>query len=701
MSPTILIPAAKVRPARRARLFAAVLLVSIAGFAVAQQPGSFHVEEATIADIQSAILAKKLTATQVVKLYLARIKAYNGASVEYPDGILGPIKTMPHAKGIGALITLNLRPATRKAMGFDDRNGRSMTDAADNDPAMPDALEVAAKLDAEFAQTGKLVGPLHGVVIAIKDQYDTLDMRTTSGADAFYANDRPPRDAECVARLRAAGAIILAKANMGEYAGGYGHNRSSFGGQVVNPYNTERDPGGSSSGVGAAVGANLVTCGIAEETTPSIRSPAQNANCVGLSPTQELVSRVGMMNPGVNTRVGPITRTVEDAARILTVIAGYDPKDEMTAFNVGHLPSEPYETYAHPASLKGVRIGIVREYMDRSIATKAELENIAMAEQAIEDLRKLGATMVDPGPEGLFTSCIRRYNPLLSNASFAKANPEMFPVDADGKPATDQVTTLIGLAMDPSKVPGKVTIRDFPNTPVPGESKYGYDWYLAQRGDANIKTLADLVTKARFFNDGSAGSGKPTGLMKTDTDTYLDTALRMQRRYAVQQIVLQCMAELNLDAVVYPTGTLPPAKIWPPQPRGAAGRGGVGVGGVGGATSWTFLGAQGFPAITVPGGFTSEVYDREVDPDAPAPAATDGDEAGRGGPRRATKLVGPVPAVLPIGFDFLGRPFTEPKLLMIAASYEKATHHRTPPSDFGPLPNGTWAATQTLPTIPH
>jgi len=667
--------------------FSLGLAAPTGALAAAGGPATFHVEEATIADIQKAILERRVTTVQVVQLYLARIKAYNGPSVEYPEGILGPTKPpAAHAKGIGALITLNLRPATRKALGFDDRNARSMTDQADNDPNMPDALEVAAQEDAQFAKTGKLVGPLQGVVFAIKDQYDTIDMRTTSGADAFYANDRPPHDATNVQRLRAAGAIILAKANMGEYAGGYGHNRSSFGGQVVNPYDTERDPGGSSSGVGAAVGANLVTCGIAEETTPSIRSPAQNANSVGLSPTQELVSRYGMMNPGINTRVGPITRTVADAARILTVIAGYDPKDEMTAFNVGRLPAQPYESFAQAKSLVGVRLGIVREYMDRTIATKAQLDNIAIAERAVEDLRKLGATLVDPGAEGLFTPYIRRYNAGLSNASFAKAHPELFPVDAEGKPASDQILTLVAIGMDPSKYPGKMTIRDFPNDPVPGEAKYGYDWYLAQRGDAKIKTLGDLATKANFFNDGTPGSGAPGRFKEADNALVYDTAQRMQRRYAIQQIVLQCMAELNLDAVIYPTGTLPPAKIWPPQPRGGGGgRGGAGAAGAEtseGATSWNFLGAQGFPAITVPGGFTAQAYDRV--PDDPAPPSPDGATGGRRAGRR-THLVGPVPAVLPVGFDFLGRPFSEPTLLQIAASYEEATHHRRPPPDFGPV----------------
>src|SRR5258708_12175529 len=112
---------------------------------------TFHVEEATISDIQKAILAKKLTTTELVKLYLARIKAYNGPGVEEPEGILGPIKPIPNSKMINALITLNLRPATRKPMWFHDRKPRTMTDALDNDPNMPDAFEVAAKLDAEFS----------------------------------------------------------------------------------------------------------------------------------------------------------------------------------------------------------------------------------------------------------------------------------------------------------------------------------------------------------------------------------------------------------------------------------------------------------------------------------------------------------------------------------------------------------------------
>jgi len=251
-------------------------------------------EEATIADIQKAIMQQRITVTELVGLYLQRIKAYNGTCVNEPDGILGPISTIPHAGKLNALITLNLRPQTREAWGFDARKARSQTDPIDADPSMPDAFETAAALDAQFAATRKLVGPLHGVVMVIKDQYDTFDMRTTAGADAFWANDRPPDDATFVKRLRAAGAVILAKGNMGEYAsGGVTGTRSSFGGTMCNAYDTERDPGVSSGGVGMAVAANLATCGIGEESGTSVRMPSKNNSLVGLAPTRELVSADG------------------------------------------------------------------------------------------------------------------------------------------------------------------------------------------------------------------------------------------------------------------------------------------------------------------------------------------------------------------------------------------------------------------------
>jgi Asp-tRNA(Asn)/Glu-tRNA(Gln) amidotransferase A subunit family amidase len=134
-------------------------------------------------------------------------------------------------------MTLNLRSTKRQTLGFDPHQARSMTDGADDNPAMPDALDVAAQQDVYFAANRRLIGPLPVVVLAIKDQYDTFDMRTTAGMDAAYANDRPPRDATFVKRLRDAGAILIAKANLGEM--GTPNSRSSFGGPFCNPYDTE------------------------------------------------------------------------------------------------------------------------------------------------------------------------------------------------------------------------------------------------------------------------------------------------------------------------------------------------------------------------------------------------------------------------------------------------------------------------------
>ena len=303
-----------------ARFAAVVIAVALIGAGAAparaqSRAGAFAVEEATIAAIQQALLEKRITTVGLVERYLQRIKAYNGTCVNQPQGILGPITTLPHARRINALVALNLRPRTREQWGFDARKARSVTDVADDAASMPDALETAAAQDVELARTGRLVGPLHGVVMAIKDQYDTFDMRTTAGGDVQYANDRPPDDATFVRRLRDAGAIILAKSNLAEYA--VDGARSSYGGTFCNPYDTEREPGMSSAGSASSVAANLVTCAIGEETVVSIRWPASVNSLVGLAPTVELVSHDGMIGAGINMRTGPICRTVADAAKVL------------------------------------------------------------------------------------------------------------------------------------------------------------------------------------------------------------------------------------------------------------------------------------------------------------------------------------------------------------------------------------------------
>ena len=284
----------------------------------------FHLEEATIADVQRAIRAKEITAEQLVQLYFKRIEAYNGTCVkgdiDPSTGLMfGDITPIENAGQVNAYMTLNIR------------GKRSKTDPADSDPNMPDALETARAQDAYFARTGNFVGPLHGIPVAIKDNYDTFDIRTTAGALADYANDRPPRDATMVAKLRAAGAIILGKTNLDEYAPA-GIGRSTLGGQTCNPYDTKRITGGSSAGSAAAVAANLAICALGTDTSGSVRYPSSLNALVGMVATQGLTSRAGIVPLTFSRdRGGPMCRTVEDTAALLDVLTGADPRDAITA----------------------------------------------------------------------------------------------------------------------------------------------------------------------------------------------------------------------------------------------------------------------------------------------------------------------------------------------------------------------------------
>jgi amidase len=641
--------------------FAASFILLTPSLASAQT-AKFQIEETTIEDIQAAIMRGELTSTRVVQLYLSRIKAYNGTCVNQPDGVLGagPITPIKDAHQLNALMTLNLRPAKRERLGFDPQKARSMTDPVDADPAMPDALEMAAQQDAYYVSTGRLIGALHGVVFSIKDQYDTFDMRTTAGMDAAYANDRPPRDATFVKRLREAGAIILAKANLGEM--GTPNSRSSFGGPFCNPYDTERSPGTSSGGSGASVAANLVTCSIGEETGGSIHHPAKNNSLVGLAPTQELVSRDGMIGAALNTRVGPLCRTVKDAARVLEVIAGYDPKDELTAFSIGRLPLEPYRSFANERTLNGLRIGVIREHMDKKSFNDADGESIDITERAIGDLRRLGATIVDPGTGGaLFQSCIDKYVPLYRNRVFIEQFPNLFPVDSSGKPSTDRISRLVDMFFDPSLVPAGTTIRNIGRASNDGLTKYMLSRYLKERGDANIKSIRDLIDKSKYYRDVRPDAGfvdRKAALEDMNSSLTLDMANLFQERFASQQVVLQCMAQENLDALVSPAGNIPAYILGAPMEPPLAGRTN---------SVWGLLGQHGLPTLSVPAGFTTHVFDRVRDATAP------GD----------TRLARPIPAKLPVGIMFFGRPFFEPTLFRIASAYEAATKHRLSPPEFG------------------
>jgi amidase len=356
-----------------------------------------------------------------------------------------------------------------------------------------------------------------------------------------------------------------------------------------------------------------------------------------------------MIGAGINMRTGPICRNVADAARILDVIAGYDPKDEMTVWNIPRKPPQPYLNAASTRSLNGMRIGVIREYMSRKRFAQADEESIALTEQALTELKKLGATVVDPGPEGeLFHGCIASHAADLLNASLVAQFPDTFA-------GNDPLGRLLSLR-DPSQVPQALSLRNLRSLPAEGEDRYMINRYLQERGDANIKSNADLISKARFYQDPNFPDRKQAR-QAAERATRYDTTARLASRVALQNLLLQCMREQNLDALVSPTSTVPPRKLTSPREPTANGRPAIG---------WFLIGQQGFPAITVPAGFTRQVWDREHD-------------------GNNLRMVGPIDAHLPVGVDFIARPFEESVLVKIASAYEGATHHRRPPSDFGPL----------------
>jgi Asp-tRNA(Asn)/Glu-tRNA(Gln) amidotransferase A subunit family amidase len=331
--------------------FALSLACASAGHAQARKDrgAPFQIMETTVEDVHAAFKSGKLTARQLVQGYLDRISAYDKQ---------GPT--------INSIITLN-----------------------------PNALAEADNLDAAYRRSG-LTGPLHGIPILVKDEIDTAGMPTTLGTVVFK-DYRPPRDAFAIERLRKAGAIILGKSTLSEFAAGdtYG----SMFGVTRNPYDLERTAGGSSGGSGAALAANFSTLTIGEETMASIRRPGAWNAVVSLRPTPGLVSRSGMWDgyPTVAAQMGPMARTVRDLATLLDSMVGYDPEDPVTALGVGKVDGS-YTRFLDRNGLKGARIGILRE----SIGTNSEPESEdfkkvdAAFEKNVAELKAAGAVIVDP-----------------------------------------------------------------------------------------------------------------------------------------------------------------------------------------------------------------------------------------------------------------------------------------------------------------
>jgi amidase len=335
------------RASLRARCFLSLLFIWPVGSRA--QNKQFHLQEATIQDIQDAYKSGRFTSHQLVQLYLDRIAAYDKK---------GP--------SINSIITVN-----------------------------PKALEEADRLDAALKTSG-FVGSLHGIPVVLKDQMDAKGMPTTLGS-VLFKNYYPDKDAFVAEKLRKAGAIILGKTTLGELGGG--DTFGSLVGATRNPFALDRTVGGSSGGSGASLSANFTTVAVGEEGFASIRRPSTWNSVVGMRPTAGLVSRSGMFDgwPEINGSLGPMARTVTDLAKLLDVMVGYDSEDPLTAEGVGHVAGS-YQKFLDKDGLKGARVGILRESM--GVGSEPDSDDFAKVtvvfDQAVQELKAAGATLVDP-----------------------------------------------------------------------------------------------------------------------------------------------------------------------------------------------------------------------------------------------------------------------------------------------------------------
>jgi amidase len=456
--------------------------------------------DVTIAELQSRMKAGRLTARELVERYLERISDIDR-----------------HGPKLNSVLELN-----------------------------PDARAIADALDRERRQKGPR-GPLHGIPILLKDNIDTADrMNTTAGSLALLGS-RPPLDGTVAARLRAAGAVLLGKTNLSEWANfrsiASSSGWSGRGGQTSNPYALDRSPSGSSSGSGAAVAASLCAAALGTETDGSILSPSGANFVVGIKPTIGLTSRAGVI-PISHTQdtVGPMGRTVADAAAVLGALVGVDPRDPATAASARKFFTD-YTRFLDPNGLRGARIGVIRQVF-AGFQDKAD----AVYNAAIEAMRRAGATIVDPAD---------------------------LPSSQDILNSFDEGTVL--------NFDFKVDIKT----------------YLDGRHDPNIHTLQDLID----FNNAHAAQEMPffgqevflqsqaVDVNDPATIAAYQAAVANDRRLGGADGIDAALSTFNLDALVAPTDSVP----WKIDVLD-------GDHFLGGSSTPTSL--AGYPAINVPAGLS-------------------------------------------------------------------------------------------------
>lgn len=434
-----------------------VFLLAVIAQTSAQTPAPFEVQEATIAQIHSAMKAGRLTCRGLVEQYLKRIDTFD-----------------KNGPAINSIIITN-----------------------------PDALKQADALDQRFKQSG-LTGPLHCIPMIVKDNFETIGLQSANGSLALagYVADH---DAFQVKKIKDAGAIVLAKSNMAEWAFTPNETLSSIlPGYTKNPYALDRVTAGSSGGTAASVAASFATAGLGSDTGNSIRGPSSHQALVGIRSTMGLTSRAGVFPLNLLADIaGPMARTVEDAATIFQVVVGSDPADPVTAAAAAHLPQN-YSASLVKDGLKGARIGVLRFAYERE-TTDPEIVQVFM--RAVEDLKNAGATIIDPGiVEGLNT--IQR----------SSAGPCM-------------------------------------------GFKYDINKFFAERGDKiPMKSLTDVVKSRRYHPTVAQRLEQAEAGVVNGPDTDACKA-EMNYRAQVGAAVTKTMDAQKIDAWVYPTWSNPPRLI--------------------------------------------------------------------------------------------------------------------------------------------
>ncbi len=489
---------------------------------------TFRLEEATIAQIHSAYRTGELTAEALVGMYLERIEAYDKK---------GP--------AINAIAYVN-----------------------------PHAVEQAKDLDREFARSRRFIGPLHGIPILVKDQVETQGIPTSFGSRVFK-DFVPERDAFAVKRLRDAGAIVLAKAANAEFGVSF-WSYSSLTDKTRNPYALGCDSGGSSGGSGAGAAANFATVAVGEDTGGSIRIPGSHCCLAGVRVTPGLISRSGASSLlSYQDTLGPMARTVWDAAAVLDVMVGFDPSDDFTAAYAIARPPASYTESLSPDGLMGARVGLVLNALGSSDDPLCAAVN-EVVDAAVSAIRGAGA--------------------------------EVLEIEIPDLESRLQATYLYARS-----------------------SKADINAFLAQRPNAPVHTIEEIYRTRQYHPMHDLMEIIVAGPDNVDDDPEYNR--RLAERQVFTRAVVGILAKERLDALVFPDVQVPA-----PQHEMLE------------SHKWTTLtyptntgiaSNTGMPAMTVPAGFT--------------------------------------PDGLPVGLEFLARPYDEPAMLRLGYAFEQATKHRRPP----------------------